>query len=380
MRACLLTGVRELELRDLPRPQPGPRDVLLEVAAVGVCGTDFHIVSGEANYNLDAEGRPVPLERAPQLLGHEFCGTVRDVGDAVRDLVPGDRVVVDQGINCTSAARETPCEYCASGDSHQCEHYLEHGITGLPGAFAEFVAVPAVNCVKLADSLAFEEAALTEPLACVLHSSERAARANTRYAIGADDPARRVRTAVVLGAGPAGLLFVQHLLRVAGFDGTVVVSDPNPQKRALAESFGAVAVDPDAEDVVAFVREATGGRLAEYLVEATGSGTVWELLPQLVRKQATVLQYGVGHGAAPLGHLNQVQWKEPTLMLSVGATGGFDADGRPTIYRRAARLFEEGRVEAGPLLTHRYEGLDAVPAALLGAGGEAGYVKGVVVL
>jgi len=378
MRASVLVDVARMELRELPRPEPGPRDVLLEVSAVGLCGTDFHIFGGEANYNLDRNGRPIPLAAAPQVLGHEFTGVVRELGREVRDLAEGERVVVDQGVNCRSAARTPACEYCATGDSHQCEHYVEHGITGLQGALAELVAVPAVNCVRVASDLTPAEVALTESLACVLHSSRRAAAAKARYALRATEPARAVRTAVVLGAGPAGLLFVQHLRRVDGFDGCVLVSEPDPAKRALAETFGAETVDPGTEDLAQVVRERSSGRLAEYLVEATGSGVVHEVLPQLVRKQATVLQYGVGHGRAALGLLNQLHWKEPTLMLSIGASGGFDADGRPSIYREALGLLETRTVVVEPLLTDRYRGLERVPQAFGGDHRRPGYVKGVV--
>ena len=376
MRASLLTGVGRFELRELPDPIPGPRDVLVAPIAVGVCGTDFHIASGESNFCLDERGAAVPLERAPQVLGHEIAAVVRAAGSAVRDLAPGQRVVVDQGLNCTSRGREPACEYCASGDSHQCADYAEHGITGLPGGFAELLAVPAVNAVRIESDLGHAEAALTEPLACVLHSSDRAAHAQARYAIGAADSARRVRTVLVLGAGPAGLLFVQVLRGVLGFDGPLLVAEPNAKKRALAERFGAETIAP--EDLVEAVLERTDGRRVEYLVEATGAGHVLAHVPGLIRKQATVLLYGIGHGNAGLALMNPVQWKEPALVLSVGASGGFDADGRPAVYRRALRLLETKKVDAAALVTHRYAGLASVGAAFGGDHRRPDYVKGVV--
>src|SRR5258708_1521835 len=145
MRACVLCDVARMEVRDVPLPAPGPRDALVRVSSVGLCGTDIHIFAGHANYNTDAHGQPVPLGVEPQILGHEISGEVVEAGSDVRDLRPGDRVVVDQGVNCVSAARDQLCEYCRSGDSHQCEFYREHGITGLPGGLADYVAVPAVN-------------------------------------------------------------------------------------------------------------------------------------------------------------------------------------------------------------------------------------------
>ena len=376
MRAAALTAPRRIELIDVETPGLGPHDVRVRPDVVGVCGTDFHIYSGESNFNLDARGRPIPLEVAPQILGHEIAGTVLECGDRVQDLRPGDRVVVDQGRNCHSERRAAPCEYCATGHTHQCEHYTEHGITGLPGGFAEQLVVPARNAVRIASDLPTTAAAMTEPLACVLHSTDFGQRAHTRYRFGdADSP---VRTAVVVGAGPAGLLFVQVLRRHLGFDGELIVSDPSPRKRELAAALGATAVAPDAlEDAV---RSASRGRLAEYLVEATGSGPVFGVLPSLIRRQATVLLYGIGHGGASLELLNPLQWREATLVTSVGASGGFDDDLRPAVYRQALRLLEAGTVRVDALLTHTYRGLGEVPRAFGGDHHDPGYVKGMAVL
>src|SRR5207247_6696127 len=145
----------------------------------------------------------MPLDVVPQILGHEISGSIEEVGRDVDDLAPGDRVVIDQGLNCISLRRDNLCEYCRTGDSHQCEFYAEHGITGLPGGLAEFIAIPAVNAVPVRSGLGAAEAALVEPLGCIIHSSDAVAHAHTRYAINADAPERRVRNLVICGAGPA---------------------------------------------------------------------------------------------------------------------------------------------------------------------------------
>ena len=138
-----------MEVRDVPRPSAGPGDVLVRPEAIGFCGTDFHIYSGAANYHRDERGAAVPLEVEPQILGHEITGRVEEVGADVDDIRPGQRVVLDQGLNCRSAARAELCEYCRTGDSHQCECFREHGISGLPGGLAEAIALPAVNVVRI---------------------------------------------------------------------------------------------------------------------------------------------------------------------------------------------------------------------------------------
>jgi L-iditol 2-dehydrogenase len=377
MRACALVAARRLELIDLPSPGLGPHDVRVRPAAVGVCGTDLHIFAGESNFHFDRDGVPIPFEVVPQVLGHEITGTVVEVGKAVADVRVGARVLVDQGRNCRSDRRVPECEYCATGHSHQCEFFQEHGITGLSGGFAEELVVPAVNVLPIADGVPFPAAAMAEPLACVLHCTDFGERAHTRYRFDGKGAAR-VRTAVVLGAGPAGLLFAQVLRSVFAFDGAIVVCDPSPTKRALAQAIGALAVPPAAlRDAVL---QASGGRGAEYVVEATGAGSVWGVIPRLIKKQATVLMYGIGHGDAPMSLLNPVQWREATLVTSVGASGGFDADGRPSVYRRAQELLAAGRVQVEAMLTNRYDGLAAVPRAFTGDHAREGYVKGMVVL
>ena len=380
MRASVLTGVGRIELLDVPYPRLQPADVLVRVKAVGLCGTDFHIFAGHSNYNTDERGALIPLTSEPQILGHEIVGIVEDVGAQARGLNTGDRVVLDQGLNCLSAGRDSMCEYCATGDSHQCAFYREHGITGLPGGLAQYIAIPAVNAIKITSEIDDAEAALTEPLGCILHSSNMTSRARSRYSLRQEASADHIRSLLVCGAGPAGLLFIQYLRNVAGYDGLLMVSEPNKKKRELAAQFGAEPIDPVASDIVTAVSDLTHGRRADYLIEATGSGKVLSMIPQLIRKQATVLLYGHGHAGVDMSALNSILFLEPTLIAAVGASGSFDHDGRPITYRRALRLLEEGRVQVGPFITDRYTSLEAVPGAFSSENISPDYVKGVVIL
>jgi L-iditol 2-dehydrogenase len=118
----------------------------------------------------------------------------------------------------------------------------------------------------------------------------------------------------------------------------------------------------------------------EYLIEASGQGRVFASIPTLIRKQATVLVYGHGHAGVDLSVLNGVMFKEPALVTPVGASGGFEPDGRPSVYIRALRLIENGEIEVASFITHRYTSLDAVQGALARDMHAPGYVKGVVVL
>jgi L-iditol 2-dehydrogenase len=375
MRALVLADVRRLEEREVARPAPGDHDVLVRVGGVGLCGTDFHIYDGHANYHTDAAGRPIPLGRAPQILGHEICGTVVEVGRAVLDLAVGDRVVVDQGLNCRSRREPELCEYCATGHSHQCARYAEHGITGLPGGLADHLAVPAVNAVPI-DDLSFERAALIEPLGCVIHACEAAAEATARYGLGSP---RGVRNVLICGGGPAGLLFTQYLRRVLGFDGLLLLSEPSARRRALAAELGATVIDPAATDLPSAIVELTRGERVHLLIDSAGVAPLFAEMPGLLRKQGTVLLYGHGHRGADIGVLNNLQFLEPTLVASAGASGALRADGRPRTYARAFELIAGGQIDVSCFLTHRYATLAGASAAFERDRFDPAYIKGVLV-
>lgn len=362
----MLSAPGVMAIRDIGDPVVGPRDVVVRVTGVGLCGTDFHIFEGHANYHTDRLGRPVPFDVSPQVLGHEVAGVIETTGSQVRDLKAGDAVVLDQGRNCLSAGAPALCEYCTSGDSHQCETYGEHGITGLQGGLADVLVMPAVNAVRRGRALPAEQAALTEPLACIIHAQDavRSAGAWARYRLQAAEASARVRTVLIAGAGPAGLLFLQHLRQVDGFEGRILVSEPNSTRQALARHYGADAViDPAADDVVEATLTLTEGRRVEYLIDASGSAQVFVQMPGLIRKQATVLLYAHGQSGVDLGVLNTLMFREPQLVSPVGASGGFDADGRPSVYRQSLELLESGRVDVSRIVTHRYRTLEEIPAA-----------------
>jgi threonine dehydrogenase-like Zn-dependent dehydrogenase len=379
MLASVLFDVARLEVRVVPRPRVSQGEVLVRVTAVGLCGTDSHIFLGHANYNTDKRGVPIPLVIQPQILGHEISGVIAEIGAGVHDLAIGDRVVLDQGLNCHSLSRVPICEYCQTGDSHQCEFYGEHGITGLFGGLAEYISVPAVNAIAFQSTLDSVEAAMVEPLGCVIHSLDAVRLACTRFTLNADSTQRPVGNTLVCGAGPAGLLFVQYLRRVLRYDGRLIVSEPNAFKRKLASKFGVDEVlDPSGCDLVESVKDLTGGKGVEFLIEASGAGQVLASAPGLIRKQATVLLYGHGHAGVDLSVLNNVMFREPTIITPVGASGGFDPDRRPTVHRRALRLIEQGQIDVGSIITHRYSSLDAVQNALASDINDSEYIKGVV--
>ncbi len=382
MKAALLVEPARIEIREVPDPTPGPLDAVVEMEAVGVCGSDIHIHAGHINWNIDETGAEVPLAVSPQILGHEICGRVVEMGGRVTGIDIGDRVVVDQGINCSSRGilRKDWCEYCSSGFSHHCADYVEHGITGLPGGFADRILIPAVNVIPVGKDVPAERATMTEPLGCVLHSLRLVGTLSGRHQFESRDPSRRIRAIALAGLGPSGQLFGQALRRLVGFDGPIVAGDPDPTKRERAErDFGAVTVDPGIPNAMTdAVRRASNDRGVEMIIDACGAPSAWREFPALLRKQGTAVLYGFGRERGSGGTLDALQWRGAHLIATSGASGPLDEEGRPSLYRESLRHITEGTIRVDELVTHRYRGLEELDRALGVDPGTDGYLKGVL--
>lgn len=375
MNALVLEDVGRFQVRELPTPVPKRNEVLLRVGTVGICGTDLHIFHGLANYTKDVIGQPIPLKVKPQILGHEFCGRVEAVGPDVVRCKRGEFVVVDQVLNCISQERSPICEYCETGDSHQCDFGQELGITGLPGAFADYIAVPEANVVVLPPAMSPVTAAVIEPLGCVLHASRRMENARNRYEF---EGARRIRNVLILGAGPSGLLFLQYLRNVKKFDGEIWVADMQERKLALSKELGATPLDVRKVDIAAEIERRTQGERIHYLIEATGSGSVFDWIPSLLRRQGTILLYGAGHSNRDISCLTPFQVMELNVVTTAGASGGFDKIKGPEIYRVSMEYIQGGKIDAESLLSHRYTELDQLQRAFSEDFRRDDFIKGIL--
>lgn len=262
MRAVVMTDEYHAELREVPVPEPGPGEILVKVAYTGICGSDL------AKFRGDLAGVP------GRIIGHEFSGTVAALGEGVRQFRPGDRVVIDPTMNCGW------CDFCRRGRPHLCDNYRAVG-RHIDGGLAEYCSVPALQALLIPEELTLKEAALAEPVACVLHGMEL-----LRFRSGSG--------AVVVGAGAIGLIFVQ-VLKLMGARAVVAV-EPNEDRRRLAVSLGAAAVDPNAPGWREAVRNNLGAEGADFVVEAVGHPRTVEMAVDLCRKGAAMLLFGVGRG------------------------------------------------------------------------------------
>ena len=247
MRAVATTGSQpSLGLVELPDPIPGPGEVVLRSLSAGICGSDLHLVQAYP----DVPG---------VVLGHEFCGEVVAVGADVTGYAEGDRVAGFPLVGCGV------CAACLDGRVSKCAQQQLVGVQR-PGAFAEFVTVGARESFVLPAGLTADQGALVEPLAVAHHALERTPR----------EPGEPV---LVLGAGPVGVAVALWALRLGA--SSVVVSDPNPTRRKLAEVLGAVSVDPAEQDVAAAFADTTGSA-PRAVVECVG-------LPGLVQHATEVV-------------------------------------------------------------------------------------------
>ena len=297
-RAVVYTAPGAVEVIDRPVPSLGPHDVALRVSHCGVCGSDLHFV-------LEGWGKPGSVE------GHEYSATVIAVGEAVTEWTPGDRVVGGPSPRCGT------CEYCLEGRPSLCTGRGAAGVDDFPdGAFAEYVVTSERAIVRIPEGVSMRAAALAEPLAVALHGLTRGGvRAGHRL--------------LVTGGGPIGALTVAAA-RARGVD-DIVVSEPNPRRRALCERLGAVTVAPD--DLVAPASpHATVDEPFDVALECSGHPSAMETALAQLKRAGTLVLVGAGI-KRPRFDNNRILLNELTI------TGSFvyDADG----FERALELLAQ---------------------------------------
>jgi 2-desacetyl-2-hydroxyethyl bacteriochlorophyllide A dehydrogenase len=321
MVAAVFQGDGHLSIIEQPVPSIAPADVLIEVEACGVCGTDIHIL----------EVPPAHPAFPGVIMGHEFVGIVRAVGPDAIGVEIGQRVAVAANLSCGS------CPSCKRGNPNHCEHFTTMGIFR-DGGLARFVAAPASACHVVSKDIPREIAALTEPLSCVVNGVEQAHLL----------PGEAV---AVIGAGPVGLLFLS-LFRAAGA-GLVVVVEPTELRRDAAKRMGAdVCLDPSQGDPARAVRDVTSGAGADVVVDAVGDQLSQAL--SAVRVGGRVLLFGMDSRAWPSIHQYDITRNELTV---VGAYVGSN------VFPKAARILASGLVDLSPMISHRVS-LEDLPSAL----------------
>lgn len=304
-----------LEIRTVPIPRPGPGDVLVKVHAGGICGTDLHIEEWDpwAGSRL----------RPPRVIGHEFCGTVVEIGPDVHEVSVGDFIAGESHVSCGH------CHLCRQGEAHICEALEIVGVDR-DGAFAEYVVLPSRNAWSIGPEIPREVAAIMDPLGNAVHTALAADLAG--------------RSTLIMGCGPIGLCAIL-IVRRAGATPIVAV-DVNPYRLRLARQLGADHVlDGRAEDVRHTVRTLTAGAGADVLLEFSGSPQGLHTGFAALRNGGFAALLGLPHRPVELDLANDVIFKGVRLQ------GIFGRRLWQTWYQ-ATGLLASG-LDIRPVITHR---------------------------
>ena len=314
MKAVVITAPGQVEVTTVPDPTPGPREVVVEVAGCGICGTDLHILQGEFAPTL------------PVVPGHEFAGEVVAVGGAVTEPRVGDEVAVDPSLYCGE------CYYCRRARGNMCERWGAIGVTTAGGA-AEYAVAPVANCVKIPRGARVADYALVEPLACAVRGFDVL-------------PASLGDHYLIYGAGTMGLMNLELAKRAGA--GSVDVVDLNPQRLETAKALGV-------SNAVTSADELTMARGWDVVIDCTGVVAAIEDGLQRVGKGGTFLQFGVSaEQAVASWSPYRIYREEITITGSMAVLHSFE---------RAAELFGAGVLDPDVMISDRYP-LQEYPAAL----------------
>ena len=314
MQAMQLSEYKHLAVESVPMPQPGPDDVLVQVAACGICGSDVHGYDGSS-------GRRIP----PIVMGHEAAGTIAAVGNNVQQFAVGERVTFDSTVYCGR------CEFCLRGEVNLCDDRQVVGVScgdyRRAGAFAEYVTVPARVVYRLPDELSFPEAAMLEAASVALHAVRV-----TQLQGG--------ETALVIGAGMIGVLVLQAAL--AKGCSRVFVADVDPTRLKMAAELGAAeTLLASGDELRQRILELTGGKGVDVALEAVGRDETVLAAIDCVRKGGTVTLVGNIAKETTLP-LQKVVTREIRLQGTCSSAGE---------YLDAMHLMGTGQIKVAPLIS-----------------------------
>jgi L-iditol 2-dehydrogenase len=316
VRAAVLVEPGRVEVREVPRPDPGPYDVLVAPRAVGICGSDLHL------YRHGKIGTSVVT--APLVLGHESAGEVVAVGAQVEGLRVGDRATIEPGIACGT------CYWCHRGEYNLCGQVRFLGIPPSHGTMAEVVSAPARFVHRMPDELTWADGAMIEPFAIGLQAVKSAG-------------VEAGQSVVVLGAGPIGQMILQSA-RIRGAT-TLIAVDVAERPLELARQLGAHPVNGRSSDLAEQVRDLTGGLGADHAIEAVGAAATVQAAFDLVRRGGTVTLVGIAEAPGiPLDTIKIVR-----TGLTVRSSFRY-----AHVHPGAMQLAAQGRVDLRTFVTDRY--------------------------
>ncbi len=310
MRALVRNEASQVELRDMPTPSlKGSADVRVGVKSAGICMTDLAIVKGAFGGTT------------PRILGHEIAGEVLETGSAVRELKPGDRVALQPTIACGE------CPACQEGNWHLCPNRRFVGLD-VDGGYADQMAVPGANLVKVPAEVPFRHACMVEPVACVLHAVQ---------CFGGLPGG-----VIITGAGSSAYLFAQVLISMGVLREKILVSGRRDARLAIMENLGVQTSDARREALRERSAKVFGKKGPDVLVDLTGDPDLLRGSLDIVARKGTLFIYDFLGAEIPF-HFGMLQLREITLRTSTGC---------PETIAPALALMASGKVDVSPLITH----------------------------
>jgi len=314
MRVARWYSNRDVRVEEMPVPEIGNGEVLMRIEASGICGSDVM--------------EWYRLHKAPLVLGHEIAGQIEAVGSGVTQYQPGDRITVAHHVPCNT------CHYCLNGHHTACDTL--HSTTIDPGGLAEYARLPVINVdrgiFRIPETVSYEAATFTEPLACVLRGLKRL-------------DLQPGNTLLVIGSGIAGLLYIQ-LARAFGA-GRIIAVDINEARLKAAAALGADRAVDAGSDIPSFIRSLNQGRLADRVVLCTGALPAIDQAVKSVERGGRLLFFAPTDPGAtfPLS-VNDVFWRRDVTLTTSYA-------GAPADYQAALDLIQAGAIKINPMITHR---------------------------
>jgi (R,R)-butanediol dehydrogenase/meso-butanediol dehydrogenase/diacetyl reductase len=330
--AARLHGREDLRVEEVPDPEPGPGEVKIAVAHNGLCGTDLHEYF-DGPMACTNEPHPLTGGALPQIMGHEFAGTVAAVGSGVDDVAVGDRVAVEPLYYCRQ------CHACRAGLTQLCELVMTHGICSHGGGLAEYTVVPSWMLHRLPEAMTLAQGALVEPMSVSFSGVLR-----SRLEPG--------QSALVLGAGPIGIGVLLGLRAIDVHD--IVVVETAPARRAAVEALGVEhVIDPDVVDVATEVRRRTAGRGVDAVIDCAGAAATFSIAPAVLRPRGRYVILAFGFIDVPFA-----PWLLARTEIELTGSCGYNSD----VFTRVIDLIAGGAYPTEGWVEH--VGLDDVTPVL----------------
>ena len=316
MKAIRIHGPEDVRFEEVPIPEVGPEDVLIQVRAAGLCGTDLELYDGTMFYITSG------MTKLPIIPGHEWSGEVVELGSNVNEFSVGDKVTGECSVGCRS------CLYCIRGWYNQCQSRTETGLLNRDGGFAEYISFPKYFLHKC-NAMKYDEAAFIEPTGVALYPTKLTNVCPEDYV-------------AVMGPGPIGLFAVQTAKAYGARK--VILSGTNDARLSVGKQVGAdVTINIKKENLVEKVKEVTNNHMIDVVIEAVGKPSVWDDIASIIAPRARIGMTGLFAGKKCAVNFDPLVINNITVL---GCLGG------PGIWDEAISLHERGQVTAKPIITH----------------------------